>query len=392
VPDRIAVVGGGVVGAATALELARGGADVLLLEADSIAAGVTGGSLAALTRHHPGDPDDLPFAIESTDRWAALAAQSRRELGIDVEHEVCGQLSLIEGDTPERAEQAIAQARAIVESEGEHGLTSELISPARAREIVPALAGSRVAGAAWAPGDAKLNALLACRALVHLAVRAGAEIRTGSRVDRLLPEHGRWTLVTAAERVEADAVVIACGPWTGELLAEIEPRLREVLRPKRAQCAVTSAAQPLIGPVIASISVGISAGYTQVHQTRHGQVMFNTVTETADPRLADGRLDDRVDHDFLVVSARTLVDLFPALAGARLLRAWGACEVWTPDHRFLIGPVGAQEGLYVAAGDSGVGFLNAPMVARAVAASISGEDCGVDLARYAPLRRMAWAA
>jgi glycine/D-amino acid oxidase-like deaminating enzyme len=392
VPDRIAVVGGGVVGAATALELARGGADVLLLEADGIAAGVTGGSLAALMRHRAADPEDLPFAIESTDRWSALATEFRRELGIDVEHEVSGHLSLIEADTPEHAEQAIAEALALVEAEREHGVTSELVSPDRARAIVPALVGTRVAGATWAPGDAKINPLLACRALVHAAVRAGAEVRTRSRVERVLPEHGCWTLVTASERVAADAVVIACGPWTGELLAELEPRLQDVLRPKRAQCCVTEAVRALIDPVVASVSAGLSTGYTQLHQTRHGEVLFNTVTETADPRLADGGLDDHVDHDFLVASARKLVDLFPALGSARLLRAWGACEAWTPDHRFLIGPVGTEDGLYVAAGDSGSGFLNAPMVARAVASSISGEDCGYDLSRYDPLRSMAWAA
>ena len=389
--ERVAVVGAGVVGAATALELARGGTEVILVEADSIAAGVTGGSLAALTRHHA-DPEELPFVIESTDRWAALATQFRRELGIDVEHDVCGQLSLIEGDTPAQAEEAMAEARAIVEREREHGLNSEIVSPERARAIVPALAGARVAGATWAPGDAKINALVACRALVHAAVRAGAEIRTGLRVASVVPEQGRWTLVTATERVGADAVVVACGPWTGELLAELEPRLAEVLRPKRAQCCVTEAVPALIGPVVASISVGISTGYAQLHQTRHGQVMFNTVTETPDPRLENGRLDDRVDHDFLVASTRTLADLFPALREARLLRAWAACEAWTPDGRFLIGPVGPQDGLYVAAGDSGVGFLNAPMVARAVASSIRGEKCGYDLSRYAPLRSMAAAA
>ncbi len=380
------------VGAASALELTRTGHHVTLLEADTIAAGVTGGSLAALTRHHTGDPADVPFVIESTDRWRALARQFRDELDIDVEHEVCGQLSLIEGGTPEQAEQAVAAAQSIVEAEREHGLDSELITAERAREIVPALGGSRVAGATWAPGDAKINALLACRALVHSAARRGARIRTGASVQELIHERGSWTVVTAAERHEVDAVVVACGPWSGPVVADHEPRLEAVLRPKRAQCCVTGTVTKLIDPVIASISVGISTGYTQLHQTRHGQVMFNTVAETADPRLADGRLANHVDHDFLVTSARKLVDLFPDLAEARLLRAWAASEVWTPDHRFLIGPIGPHDGLFIAAGDNGVGFLNAPMVSRALASLIEGVDCGYDLSRYEPLRSVARAA
>ena len=387
--DRIAVVGAGVVGSATALELARGGGDVRLLEADCIAAGVTGGSLAALTRHHAGHPADLPFVLEATDRWAALAMEFRDRFGIDVEYEVSGQLSLVEGETPEQQAEATAAARAIVESERKTGLTSEFVSAERARELVPALAGDHVAGATWAPGDATINALIACRALVHAAVAAGAVVQTSARVRKLLPQGSHWDLVTSRGLVHADAVVLACGPWTASLVAELEPALEMALLPKRAQCCITEPVEPMIGPVIASISVGISTGYTQLHQTRSGHVMFNTVTETRDPRLPDGSLADGVDHDFLVASARRLVDLFPRLASARLLRSWGACEAWTADQRFLIGPVGPQQGLFVAAGDNGTGFLRAPMVARAVAALIKGEEFGYDLTRYEPLRRIA---
>jgi sarcosine oxidase subunit beta len=386
VPDRIAVVGAGVVGAATALELARQGEDVVLLEADGIGAGVSGGSLAALSRHHVGDPVDLPFVVESTERWAALAGEFRAELGIDVEYEVSGQLSLVEADRPDDAERALAEARTIVEAETTHGLRSELISADRARELVPALHGSRVVGATWAPDDAKINALVACRALVHAAVAAGARVRTATRVDRLIPAGDRWDLVTGDGRLSADVVIVAGGPWTADIVGEVEPRLVASLRPNRAQCCITEPVARAIEPVIASISVGITDGYTQLHQTRSGHVMFNTVCETRDPRRPDGRLEDHVDHGFLVASARQLVDLFPHLERARLLRAWGACEAWTPDHRFLIGPVGSQEGLFVAAGDSGTGFLRAPMVARALWCLIRGRECGFDVGRYEPLR------
>ena len=109
--EHVAVVGAGVVGAATALELARRGSRVVLVEADGIAAGVSGGSLAALTRHLTSDPQELPFVIESTDRWSALATELRRELGVDVEYEVCGHLSLIEGDSLEDAEETIRSVR-----------------------------------------------------------------------------------------------------------------------------------------------------------------------------------------------------------------------------------------------------------------------------------------
>ena len=88
----------------------------------------------------------------------------------------------------------------------------------------------------------------------------------------------------------------------------------------------------------------------------------------------------------LAASARTLVGLFPALADARLLRSWAACEAWTPDERFVIGAVPDRPGLVVAAGDCGTGFVRAPLVAFAVAQILEDVDPGVDVLPYAPTR------
>ncbi len=387
VAEKAIVVGAGIVGALTALELAERGSDVTLVESTGVAAGVSGGSLAALTNHLAGDPEDLPFVVDSTRRWATLAEQLRDETGIDVEHAVSGQLSLIEAESDADAERSIAHVGGMVEREAAQGLEVELIAVEQAREIVPGLAGSKVVGATWCPSDAKINALLACRAVVNYAVQRGVELRLDTPVRGIAAAGEGWQLSSDyGVKLEADSVVVAAGPWSASVLRDIEPLLLDRLKPKRAQCCVTQALPRMIGPVVASISVGISTGYTQLHQTRSGQVMFNTVTETGDPRRPDGSLEDRVNHDFMVTSARTLADLFPALSDTRLLRAWSACEAWTPDQRFMIGAVGDRPGLYVAAGDSGVGFLKAPMVARSVAALIHGEAPPHPLDRYAPLR------
>jgi sarcosine oxidase subunit beta len=387
VADKSIVVGAGIVGALIALELAERGNEVTLLEATGVAAGVSGGSLAALTNHLAGDPEDLPFVLDSTNRWTELAEQLRVETGIDVEHEVSGQISLIEGENQVDGEKSIAYVGGMVEREVAQGLEVELIGADRAREMVPGLAGSRVVGATWCPSDAKINALLACRAVIDYGVTRGVNLQLDTPVRNISPEGSGWRLGSdRGVSVIADKVVIAAGPWSAAILKDIEPRLVATLKPKRAQCCVTQTLPKMIGPVMASISVGISAGYTQLHQTCSGEVMFNTVTETADPRRPDGSLENHVDHDFMVTSARTLVDLFPALSNTRLLRAWAACEAWTPDQRFMIGGVGDGPGLFVAAGDSGVGFLKAPMVARSVAALVNDETPPHPLDRYAPLR------
>ena len=141
-----------------------------------------------------------------------------------------------------------------------------------------------------------------------------------------------------------------------------------MLTPKRAQCCVTGTLPQLIGPVIAEhlgrdldrLPDAAASDPPRTGDVQHRDQARHLVW--AWPMGAS--FNPSVDHDFLVVSARKLVQLFPCLSDARLLRSWGACEVWTPDQRFLIGAVGPQDGLFIAAGDNGVGFLNAPMVAR----------------------------
>ena len=357
----VVVVGAGVIGCATALELARRGWQTTLLERGTVAAGVSGASLAAITAHLAGPPEELPFVLEATSRWKTLAAELRTATGIDVEFEVCGHVKLVEsGD-----EAAVTRLAELVDAERAAGLDVRLLPASELTEVLPALRPGVAAAASWCPGDAKLNPLLACRALAAAATRAGADIRTRCRVLELR-EAGRWDVVTSAGTVAADAVVLAAGGWAPFLLDGLHSGLTEAIEPRRAQCCVTGRLQPVIDPIVSSFSVGVGAGYTQLHQTRHGEVLFNTVVPSPDPR-AQSELDVSVQPEFLTASAQTLLRLFPTLATARLLRSWAACEAWTPDGRLVIGEIPGRSGLLVASGDCGTGFLRAPLVAFTLA-------------------------
>ncbi|TMJ97726.1 MAG: FAD-binding oxidoreductase [Actinobacteria bacterium] len=382
-PERIVVVGGGVVGCAIAAQLADEGLAPTLLEARGIAAGVSGASLAAIVRHLAGPVDELPFVLDSTALWASLASRLRDEVGIDIEFDTCGQLRLVERDAPDGE---LVELETIVEAEREAGLDVTMLDRSHVEHQVPLLDASTIKGASWCPGDAKLNALLACRALAAAIVTRGGQLLVGERVVRLEYD-GAWRVRTASTVFEADAVVVAAGPWTPALLAPLNERLSTALWPKRAQCCATACLPPLIAPVISSVSVGISLGYTQLHQTRHGEILFNTVVDAIDPGLAEEELQPAVELDFLVASARTLSRLFPSLGVVRVLRSWAACEAWTRDHRFLLGPLPELPGLLIAAGDSGTGFLRAPLIGRLIAEMLLGRAPSHDLRPYAPTRR-----
>lgn len=378
----IAVIGGGVLGCAVALEAARRGHAVVVIERGDIANAISGGSLAAVTRHLTSEPEDLPFVMDSCDRWYSLADEFRRDTGIDIELDRVGQLRIVEvGDGMEAALGDIARG---VEEERALGLDVRTVTPLEVVAIAPALSRSVVAGGSFCPVDGKLNPLLTVRALAAAAARRGVAFRTGTAVLDIEPGDP-VRLRTNRGTIEAQHAVVAAGPWSQMLLAPLDVRLAEALVPKRAQCCATQALAPMLEPVLASVSVGIAEGYTQLHQTRAGQILFNTVVRSDDPRR-DGDLVNFVDDHFLVESARTLTRLFPQLATAFLQRSWDACESWTADHRLAIGPVAGADGVFVCSGDSGTGFLRAPGAARAVVALIEGAETEFDLSGYAPER------
>jgi sarcosine oxidase subunit beta len=113
-------------------------------------------------------------------------------------------------------------------------------------------------------------------------------------------------------------------------------------------------------------------------------------------QLADGRLlasdlsavdDDDGDVETMRRNVmQAAVELFPRFEYVALpLLVHGLYDV-TPDRQAIVGPVPAQEGLYVAAGFSDHGFMMAPEIGRGVAAMVLGEPAGETLVHLRPDR------
>jgi sarcosine oxidase subunit beta len=376
----VVVVGGGIVGASIARELAVRGRRTLLLEQGSFGGAVTGASLACIGTHMNGRAEIglLKWACEA---WAVLD----RTLGQGFEYRRCGQIRFVA--RPED----LPVARDWIAFERAAGLPPELLSPAELRRIEPALTGP-VAAATWSPGDAVVTPFLAVRALLDDAARRGLELRAHAPVQGFL-RRGEVVagVTTAAGPVEAGAVVLAGGPWTGRLAALAGLALP--IRPRRAQCLATAALPPLIRTVVGACESagGVMAGYTQIQQAPGGQVLFNTVLAggVSEPGAEDHVPE--VDPVFVCNSIETLLWLFPSLAGADLLRSWVRYEAVTPDDFFIVGPAGPP-GLYVAAGDGGTGFVRAPAIARVIADALEGKAPPFDAGAWAPARFPARAA
>lgn len=355
------VVGAGVVGAAVAASLAAAGRRVTVLEQGVPGGAVSGASLACIGTHMM-DEEELPLLAWCCDAWAALAEKAPR-----FEYSRCGQLRFLKHDGERRsAETWIGIERAA-------GLAPELLEPDAVRRIEPELTGPIVA-ATWSPNSATVNPFLAVRTLIDTARADGATIVAGAAATRIMTAGGRVAGVETAEgRFEAPLVVIAGGPWTQTLAATAGVDLPIV--PRKAQCLATVATRPVIRTVVGACKAegGVDAGYTQIQQAASGQVLFNTVLEGGVTAAGGRDAVPEVDRAFVHDSVDTLLFLFPRLAGLDLLRSWVRYEAVTPDDRFLTGPAG-PDGLFIAAGDGGTGFVRSLGMARIIADRIAGRE------------------
>jgi sarcosine oxidase subunit beta len=401
----VVVVGGGIVGAATAQALARAGLKPLVLEKGAFGGAVSGASLACISTHMM-DLDELKLLAWTRARWAELDA----ELG-GFEYNRCGQLRFI------AREADIAVAEGWIAAERAAGLTPELLDPAAVSEVEPALTGPILA-ATWSALDAVVNPFLAVRALLSDAQKHGATVRAHTTVTAVRADGGRVTGVTTPHgTVDTPHVVLAAGPWAAKLAAPLGVALP--MLPRKAQCLATVRVPPVIRRVVGACESagGVEAGYTQIQQAREGQVLFNTVlaggtVQAPGPSSAQSEIHSAgsnrapggdavhgsgggaaatavvppsivppVDLAFVRDSVETLLWLFPGLADIQVLRSWVRYEAVTPDSRFVAGPAG-PDGLWIAAGDNGTGFVRSPAIGRLVTDGIIGRTPPFDASLY----------
>ena len=203
----VIVIGGGISGCATAYNLARRGAHVILLEKGQIADEASGRTWGAVRRQGRQAPE-VPLAIESLKLWDNL----REELGTET-HFIRGGNLLLAGNARE-----LADFENTVRITREYGLESDIVTRERAREILPGLSGKFVGGM-YSPSDGYAHPVKTTNAFARAAQENGATVRTGCSVEGIETSGGqvKGVITERGEKLEADVVVNAAGVWAPRL-------------------------------------------------------------------------------------------------------------------------------------------------------------------------------
>jgi glycine/D-amino acid oxidase-like deaminating enzyme len=396
--SEVVVVGGGIMGAATAYELARRGRAVVLLEKGRIA-GEQSGRNWGWVRQQARDEDELPLMQASIARWATLES----ELGADFEWTQAGNLAI--ATDPAR----IRFFEGWVEVARSAGLDTRLLGESEIREHLPGLAGTWL-GAMYTPSDGHAEPYLATRAVATGAIRSGAIVVEDCAVDRILVEGGRVTGVeTERGVVRASTVVVAAGVWSAPLLRAVGIDLP--VRIVRTSVARTHPVAPLsrmgVGyhPVVSFrqrrngvlyVAAGGWSDYDitldsfshlrkflpnyianrqmiRVHVGRPLVADIGTRLRRRDLawRLRQARvLSPDASADKVRTSVAAFLRLFPDVT-IEVDRAWAGYTDTPPDAIPVIDALPSPSGLVLATAFAGHGFGMGPIVGRLVAEAIA---------------------
>lgn len=347
----LAVVGGGIHGATTALFAARGGMDVALFDRGPLcreASGVNAGTLTMqMTRVAL-----MPYALRAHAMWAS----AREWLGHDVGVTVCDGLSL--AFTPAEEELLVYRAG----RRREAGAPIEIVSGAAAQAIEPGLSGAvRAAGHCRVDGFA--NAYLTGLAYRRALLEAGVALNESTPVRSVAPTGSGYELDTAAGTVSARRVLFAGGVWLEPMLAWLGLDLP--IKTLVNQLVVSERVAPVMRTV-----VGIANGLLSLKQYPHGTVVVGGGWQGVGDRERGGveLLPDRV-----IGNVRLACHAIPGLRAARMARAWAGLEAETADALPAVGPVPGFEGAFVC-GSVHSGYTSGPYIARLLAERILGGE------------------
>lgn len=397
----VVVIGGGIIGLTTALNLAERGIPVLVLEKGKIAGEQSSrnlGWIRKMGRHK----DDVALAVASDRLWAEM----HRRCGMDVGYRQAGIMYIA------RTAAELAQHCDWLTSVEDLHLDARMLTPYDIDTMAPG-GVTKWAGGIYTPSDGRGEPTLASSAIARALIAKGGVIIENCAVRSLTLAAGRVDgVVTEHGAVRCEQAVLAGGLWSRKFLGNLG-----ISFPTLPIWASVVRTAPMAGPT--DVAVGapdfsfrkrLDGGFTitqrgalfaplTIDHLALGARFFSTLrTNWSNTRLSLGRyflddlrlprrwgpaqtspfervrtLDPPTIPSLNNEAMRNLVGAWPVFRDAVVAESWAGMIDVTPDSLPVISPVEAYPGLTVATGFSGHGFGTAPAAGRLAADLLTGD-------------------
>ncbi|MDC0762257.1 FAD-dependent oxidoreductase [Brevibacillus sp. AG] len=360
---QIAVIGGGIIGAAIAYYAAKAGLDVVVLEKGELASGTSSrcdGNILAIDK-------DPGFDSQMSLKSQMLVDQLSRELDHTFEYRAPGSILVCESEAEMEA------AHEWVRRQKEVGLPFRMLDRSDIRQESPYFADDLLGGLECAT-DSTVNPYMLTFALFEGAKKHGARIMRRTEVKSLRRDQvtGTFHIGLGTGSMTAKQVVNAAGVWApviGNMVGVDIP-----IVPRKGHLIVASRQMPVGVRKVMEFGYLISkfGGVRQVDEEteKYGVALVFEPTESQNFLIGSSRqfvgFDSRIDLNVVRCMARRALRFYPKIADFAIIRTYCGLRPWTEDHLPIISRVEKVPGYFIAAGHEGDGISLAAVTGKLV--------------------------
>jgi glycine oxidase len=361
----VAIAGGGLIGTAIALELARSGLQVAVFDAQQPGHEASWAS-AGILSPAPENPAMIAMVAlgkASLGMYPGFIGLAEELSGMSTGYRAKGTIEAL------FSRHAQEELNTIVALHHGLGLTAEAISASDARELEPALS-EEIEAAVLRPDEASVDNRLLSAALLEAAKRSGAQIFAGAPVQAISRQGDRCVgiVLCDGEKVSASQTVIAAGCYSVQI-AGVEPFAP--VRPAKGQM------------------VSLRRAHTRIERVLWSERIY--LVPRNDGRILAGATVEHIGFDKAVTASGIhanlsgAIELAPVLAQAQVEETWAGLRPDTPDHLPILGQTGI-EGLIIATGHYRSGVLLTPITAKLMGEHLTGKTLSAEIDRFSPMR------
>lgn len=361
----LVIVGGGIVGAACALEASRSGLRVTVIES-----GVVGGGATAAGMGHIVVMDDSEAQFALTNYSQQLWQHIAPELPRNIEYEECGTL-WVAAD-----EEEMEEVRRKVGFYRSRGVAVELLDAKALADAEPNLRAG-LAGALLVPGDGVVYPPCAARYFLEQAQSLGTQLLTGRSAVALSNEGVRLNDGTF---ISAGTTVNATGSWAPLLTPGIDVQKR------KGHLLITDRYPGFVRHQL------VELGYLKsAHSINSDSVAFNAQPrKTGQVLIGSSRQygvdDPKVEAAMLSRMLARAEEYLPGITVLSTVRTWTGFRAATPDKLPLIGPCPGYDRLYLATGHEGLGITTSMGTAKLLVDQLLDRPSQIPIEPYLPDR------